>query len=228
MGSAERRGAGAGVRGRSSGQQLSRVGRARMDGTVTPTFHQPGVDKAGAAGTSDSKCPHPASRLLTSWASQARIPPSRRFLGNSPLGDKIWFPTGFFPPWKQVSSHWPTEKSQLPSLEHPSGQEWGGFHSDLVPASEQKARYGGDAEAEDQRGRQGTGLRTCSPRRTSCVWISIPPPLHLPVQRTGSLLGEMLEPSRVRLRGEPAGGKPLPWESQRRGRVGSRGSSPSA
>lgn len=64
MGSAERQGAGAGVWGRSSGQQLSRVGRARMDGTLTPTFHQPGVNKARAAGTSDSKCHHPASRLL--------------------------------------------------------------------------------------------------------------------------------------------------------------------
>lgn len=125
MGSAERRGAGAGVRGRSSGQQLSRVGRARMDGTVTPTFHQPGVNKAGAAGTSDSKCPHPASRLLTSWASQARIPPSRRFLGNSPLEDKIWFPTGFFPPWKQVSSHWPTENPSCPLWSTPLGRNGG-------------------------------------------------------------------------------------------------------
>ena len=152
------------------GAAAEQGGRARMDGTVTPTFHQPGINTAGAAGNSDSKCHHPASWLPTSRASQARIPPSRRFLENSSLEDKIWFPIVFFPPWKQVTPHWPTGKSRLPSLEHPSGQERGGFHSDLVPASEQKARCGGDAEAKEPRGRWGT------PRGTSthlpCTFLS--------------------------------------------------------
>ena len=208
MGSAERRGAGAGVRGRSSGQQLSRVGRARMDGTLTPTFHQPGVNKARAAGTSDSKCHHPASRLLI---------PGHPRLGSLhlevSLGIHLWKIKFGFP---QAFSHLGNRSVPIGLLRNASCPLWS------------TPRYGSDAEAKDLRGSQGTGLRTRSPRGTSCVWISIPPPLHLPVQRTGSLLGEMLEPSRVWLRGEPAGGKPSPWESQQRGRVGSRGSSPSA
>lgn len=111
--------AGAGVQGRSSGQQLSK-GEKGQDGRHGDP-HLPSARRQQGRGSRDQAIPSIPSRIpVTNFLGFPGLGSSPEgSLGIPALEDKIWLPTGFFPPWKQVSSHWPTGPSC--PLEHPSG-----------------------------------------------------------------------------------------------------------